>query len=65
MRWLFRFVIDPPEVVCGWLARAALANPRNGARLLWMTPWRLAIRFFQPRYYLRNPVAGTALEQIG
>lgn len=65
MRWLFKFVIDPPEVVCGWLARRALENRSNGAHLTWMTPWRLALRFLQPSYYLRNPVAGTPLDGLG
>jgi NAD(P)-dependent dehydrogenase (short-subunit alcohol dehydrogenase family) len=65
MRWLFKFVIDPPELVCGWLARRALANRKNGAHLTWMTPWRLALRFLQPSYYMRNPVAGTPLDGLG
>lgn len=64
MKWLFKFVIDPPEPVCGWLADKVLAGPKNGAHLTWMTPLRLFVRFFQPRYWRRNPVAGTALDKI-
>jgi NAD(P)-dependent dehydrogenase (short-subunit alcohol dehydrogenase family) len=65
MRWLFHFVIDPPEPVCGWLAGKVLENRRTGAHYTWMTPWRLAIRFFMPSYWRRRPIAGTALEKIG
>jgi NAD(P)-dependent dehydrogenase (short-subunit alcohol dehydrogenase family) len=65
MRWLFHFVIDPPEPVCAFLARRVLANRRMGAHYTWMTPWRLGARFFQPRYWRRKPVAGTALETLG
>lgn len=64
-RWLFNFVIDPPEKVCGWLATKVLANPRNGAHVTWMTPLRLLVRFLQPHYYTRNAFAGTALDTIG
>jgi len=65
MRWLFHFVIDPPEPVCAYLVDKVLANRRSGAHYTWMTPWRLAIRFVQPRYWRRRPVAGTALEKLG
>jgi NAD(P)-dependent dehydrogenase (short-subunit alcohol dehydrogenase family) len=65
MRWLFHFVIDPPGPVCAWLAEKALGNRANAAHLTWMSPWRLAIRFFQPRYYRRNPVAGSPLDTLG
>ncbi len=65
MRWLFHFVIDPPEPVCGWLAAKVLQSRRTGAHHTWMTPWRLAVRFFMPSYWRRKPLAGTALEKIG
>jgi NAD(P)-dependent dehydrogenase (short-subunit alcohol dehydrogenase family) len=64
MRWLFHFVIDPPEPVSAFLADKVLSNRRSGAHYTWMTPLRLFVRFFQPRYWRRRPVAGTALEQI-
>ncbi len=64
-RWLFNFVIDPPEKVCGWLAGKVLETSRSGVHHTWMTPLRLLVRFFQPRYYLRNAFAGTALDRIG
>jgi NAD(P)-dependent dehydrogenase (short-subunit alcohol dehydrogenase family) len=63
MRWLFRFVIDPPEPVCAFLADRVLASRRSGLHVTWMTPWRLLRRFFQPRYWRRRHVA--ALEKIG
>jgi NAD(P)-dependent dehydrogenase (short-subunit alcohol dehydrogenase family) len=65
MSWLFHFVIDPPEPICAWLAEKVLGNRRTGAHYKWMTPWRLLIRFFQPSYWRRRPVAGTALEKLG
>lgn len=64
MKWLFKFVIDPPEPVCGWLADKVLARPKNGAHLTWMTPLRLLSRFVRPSYWRRNPVAGTTLDQL-
>lgn len=65
MKWLFHFVIDPPEPVCAFLAERVLGNRRSGAHYRWMTPWRLAVRFFLPRYWRRRPLAGTALARIG
>ncbi|MBK6519929.1 MAG: SDR family oxidoreductase [Polyangiaceae bacterium] len=65
MKWLFHFVIDPPEPVCAFLADKVLGNDKSGAHYTWMTPWRLVARFFQPRYWRRRPLAGTALERLG
>ena len=62
MRWLFHFVIDPPGPVCAYLVDKVLGNRKTGAHYTWMTPWRLGLRFFQPHYWRRRPVAGTALE---
>lgn len=64
MKWLFMFVIDPPEQVCGYLAQRISKNKKSNARIVWMTPWRLLLRFFQPYYWKRNPVQGTALDQL-
>jgi NAD(P)-dependent dehydrogenase (short-subunit alcohol dehydrogenase family) len=64
-RWLFKFVIDPPEPVCEWLARRVLGSRRSGAHYAWMTPWRLLPRFFLPKYHRRNPVLGTPLDTLG
>jgi len=65
MKRLFLFVIDPPEVVCDYLAQQVLRNTRRNRRIRWMTPLRLAGRLLQPRYWRRNPVQGTALEHLG
>jgi NAD(P)-dependent dehydrogenase (short-subunit alcohol dehydrogenase family) len=64
-RWLYHFVIDPADVVCNWLADKVLANRKNGAHYKWITPMRLVVRFFQPRYWRRNPLAGSALDTLG
>jgi len=63
-RWLFNFVIDPREVVCDWLANKVLANERTRTHYVWMTKWRLFGRFLTPRYWRRNPVAGTPLDTL-
>lgn len=64
MKWLFMFIIDPPQQVCGYLAEKISQNKRTNVRIVWMTPWRLAFRFFQPYYWKRNPIEGTALNDL-
>ena len=64
MKRLFFFVIDPPEVVCSYLAKRIVGNRKPNVRIVWMTPWRLMLRFFQPYYWRRNPIKGTALENL-
>ncbi|MDQ8951679.1 SDR family oxidoreductase [Acinetobacter rudis] len=64
MKWLFMFVIDPPEPVCRYLAKGMSQNNKNYARIVWMTPWRLALRFLQPYYWRRNPVKNTVLDEL-
>lgn len=64
MKWLYHFIIDPPEVVCRYLAQKIAANRKNNARIVWMRAWRLALRFIQPYYWFRKPVAGTKLENL-
>jgi len=63
-RLLFKFVIDPRDVVCSWLADQVLANRRSGRHIVWMTKTRLFARFFLPSYWRRNPVAGTRLDTL-
>lgn len=65
MKWLFLFIIDPPDLVCRYLAEQILNNHQSGRRIVWMTPWRLVTRFFQPYYWRRNPIKDTALNEIG
>jgi NAD(P)-dependent dehydrogenase (short-subunit alcohol dehydrogenase family) len=64
MRWLFHFIIDPPEQVCAYLAQRVSTNKSQNVRFVWMTPWRLILRFFQPYYLRRNPIKGTALDSL-
>ncbi|MCU4563094.1 MULTISPECIES: SDR family NAD(P)-dependent oxidoreductase [Acinetobacter] len=64
MKRLFFFVIDPPEVVCSYLAKQIIQNKKTNRRIAWMTPWKLFLRFLQPYYWRRNPVKGTALERL-
>lgn len=64
MKWLFMFIIDPPHQVCGYLAEKIIQNKRTNVRIVWMTPWRLLLRFFQPYYWKRNPIQGTALNDL-
>jgi len=48
MKRLFLFIIDPPEVVCHYLAQRILENKRRHTRIVWMTPLRLLLRFCDP-----------------
>ncbi len=64
-RWIFNLIIDPREQVCGWLADRVLANRKTRVHYAWMTTWRAMLRFVQPKYWRRNPVAGTALDRLG
>jgi len=64
MKRLFFFVIDPPEIVCAYLAKQMIQNKKANRRIAWITPWKLFLRFLQPYYWRRNPVKGTALEHL-
>ncbi|MBL8284073.1 MAG: SDR family oxidoreductase [Acinetobacter johnsonii] len=64
MKRLFLFIIDPPEVVCRYLAQRILENKRRHTRIVWMTPLRLLLRFLRPYYWRRNPIKGTALAHL-
>jgi len=67
MYWLFHFVIDPPDVVCDYLVKKMILSQHSKChfvRYTWMTPLRLILRFFNPYYWRRNPIKGTALEHI-
>ena len=63
-RWLFNFVIDPREIPCNWLADKVLSSDRTRAHFVWMTPLRVFGRMLNPRYWRRNPVAGTPLDTL-
>lgn len=64
MKRLFLFIIDPPEVVCHYLAQRILENKRRHTRIVWMTPLRLLLRFLRPYYWRRNPIKGTVLAHL-
>lgn len=64
MKRLFLFIIDPPEVVCRYLAQRILENKRRHSRIVWMTPLRLLLRFLRPYYWRRNPIKDTALAHL-
>ena len=64
MKRLFLFIIDPPEVVCRYLAQRILENKHRHTRIVWMTPLRLLLRFLQPYYWRRNPIKDTALAHL-
>ena len=64
MKRLFLFIIDPPEVVCRYLAQRILENKRRHTRIVWMTPLRLLLRFFRPYYWRRNPIKDTVLADL-
>ena len=64
MKRLFLFIIDPPEVVCRYLAQRILENKRHHSRIVWMTPLRLLLRFLRPFYWRRNPIKDTALAHL-
>ncbi|MEQ1066925.1 SDR family oxidoreductase [Acinetobacter sp. XH1741] len=64
MKRLFFFVIDPPKVVCAYLAKQIMQNKKTNRRIAWITPLKLFLRFLQPYYWRRNPVKGTALEHL-
>jgi short-subunit dehydrogenase len=64
MKRLFLFIIDPPEVVCHYLAQRILENKRRHSRIVWMTPLRLLLRFLRPYYWRRNPIKDTVLADL-
>lgn len=64
MKRLFFFVIDPPDIVCTYLAKRINNNQKTNVRIVWMTPLRLILRFFQPYYWRRNPIKGTVLDDL-
>lgn len=64
MKWLFMFIIDPVQPVSQYLVKRMVNNKKTPVRIVWMTPWRLLKRFFQPYYWRRNPLQGTDLDQI-
>ncbi|MBN1640392.1 MAG: SDR family oxidoreductase [Anaerolineae bacterium] len=42
---IYNILADRVETVAPWLADRVLANERNGVRIAWLTPWKIAGRF--------------------
>jgi NADP-dependent 3-hydroxy acid dehydrogenase YdfG len=42
---IYNILGDQVDTVAPWLARRALENERNGARIAWLTPLKAAARF--------------------
>ncbi|HYW95605.1 MAG TPA: SDR family oxidoreductase [Bacteroidales bacterium] len=43
---IFHTLADTAERVTPWLVNHILGNKRNGARIAWLTPWKITWRFF-------------------
>ncbi len=51
---VFNVIADRPETVTPWLARHALENDKNGARIAWISPLKIAWRFLTARFRHRD-----------
>jgi NAD(P)-dependent dehydrogenase (short-subunit alcohol dehydrogenase family) len=51
---IFNIIADRPETVTPWLARQALANDKNGARIAWSSLWKIGWRFLTARFRKRD-----------
>ena len=51
---LFNILADRVETVTPWLARRVLANQKNGARIVWLTPLKILMRFMTARIRKRD-----------
>jgi NAD(P)-dependent dehydrogenase (short-subunit alcohol dehydrogenase family) len=51
---VFNIIADRPETVTPWLAERALENDRNGARIAWSSPLKIAMRFLAAPFRKRN-----------
>ncbi len=53
-RRIFNILADRVETVTPWLAQRVLANTKNGARINWLTPAKVAGRFLTARFRKRE-----------
>ncbi len=53
-RRVMNILADRVETVTPWLARQVLANERNGARIRWLTRWRVLGRFLSAPFHGRQ-----------
>jgi NAD(P)-dependent dehydrogenase (short-subunit alcohol dehydrogenase family) len=51
---IFNIIADRVETVTPWLARRALENDRNGARIAWSSSLKLALRFLMAPFRKRD-----------
>lgn len=51
---IFDILADRVETVTPWLARQVLANERNGARIRWLTQWKVLARFLSAPFHKRD-----------
>jgi NAD(P)-dependent dehydrogenase (short-subunit alcohol dehydrogenase family) len=51
---IFNIIADRPETVTPWLARQALENDKNGARIAWSSSLKIGWRFLTARFRKRN-----------
>jgi NAD(P)-dependent dehydrogenase (short-subunit alcohol dehydrogenase family) len=53
-RRVMNILADRVETVTPWLAREALANEQNGARIRWLTRWKVLGRFLSAPFHERH-----------
>jgi NAD(P)-dependent dehydrogenase (short-subunit alcohol dehydrogenase family) len=51
---VFNIIADRVETVTPWLARRALENDKNGARIAFSSTWKIAGRFLAAPFHKRN-----------
>jgi NAD(P)-dependent dehydrogenase (short-subunit alcohol dehydrogenase family) len=51
---VFNVIADRVETVTPWLAKQALENDKNGARIAWSSSWKIALRFLLAPLRKRN-----------
>jgi NAD(P)-dependent dehydrogenase (short-subunit alcohol dehydrogenase family) len=51
---IFNIIADRVETVTPWLARQMLDNNKNGARIAWMSSWKVGLRFLTSPFRKRD-----------
>jgi NAD(P)-dependent dehydrogenase (short-subunit alcohol dehydrogenase family) len=51
---IFNIIADRVETVTPWLARQMLDNDKNGARIAWMSTWKVGLRFLMSLFRKRD-----------
>lgn len=55
---IFNILADRVETVAPWLVERILANNRTGARIVWLTRWKLTLRFLLAPFRKRELFSG-------